>query len=146
VMFGGAGFGFFAALLYWFPKMFGRTYNTRVATIAWFPMFVGFNMLYFSMLVLGAMGMPRRYYTHLPQFHTAHVVATIGSLIMVTGLALLLGNLVLALFKGGKSPANPWGGLTLEWTITSPPPTENFEHLPRVPERPYAFNPRQGHP
>ena len=48
VMFGGTGMGFFAALLYWFPKMFGRMYNEKVATIAWLPIFVGFNLLYFA--------------------------------------------------------------------------------------------------
>ncbi len=53
VMFGGTGMGFFAALLYWFPKMFGKMYNEKVAAIAWVPIFVGFNMLYFTMLVLG---------------------------------------------------------------------------------------------
>ena len=78
VMFGGTGMGFFAALLYWFPKMFGKTYNEKIASLAWIPIFIGFNMLYFSMLVLGYMGMPRRYFTHLPQYHPGHVVASIG--------------------------------------------------------------------
>jgi len=58
VMFGGTGIAFLAAILYWFPKMFGKTYNEKTAALAWIPIFIGFNMLYFSMLVLGYMGMP----------------------------------------------------------------------------------------
>jgi len=141
VMFGGTGFAFFAALLYWFPKMFGKMYNTKVATVAWFPLFIGFNILYFSMLTLGVMGMPRRYFDHLPQFHTGHVIATLGSWVLVVGLVVLFGNFVVALFKGRKAEANPWGGVTLEWQVSSPPPAENFEEIPTITGPPYEFNP-----
>jgi cytochrome c oxidase subunit 1 len=141
VMFGGTGFGFFAALLYWFPKMFGRMYNERAALVSWLPMFVGFHMLYFSMLALGYMGMPRRYFTHLPQYHTLHVVASIGAFILASGLLLFFANLALALFRGRAAEQNPWGGVTLEWQIPTPPPLENFETIPTITERPYIFNP-----
>jgi cytochrome c oxidase subunit 1 len=141
VMFGGTGMGFFAALLYWFPKMFGKTYNEKVATISWFPIFIGFNMLYFSMLVLGYMGMPRRYFTHLPQYDTGHIIASIGGFILAFGLVLLFADLIVALFKGKKAEQNPWGGVTLEWQIASPPPAENFSVIPTISERPYIFNP-----
>ena len=144
VMFGGTGIAFFAALLYWFPKMFGRMYNKRAAIVAWFPLFVGFNMLYFTMLILGYQGMPRRYYDHLPQFHTEHVVDTVGSWFLVAGILIFLGNFVVALFKGAKAEANPWGGVTLEWTVPSPPPTENFEEIPSITHGPYEFNPVVG--
>jgi cytochrome c oxidase subunit I len=141
VMFGGTGMGFFAALLYWFPKMFGKTYNEKMAFLSWVPMFVGFNMLYFSMLVLGYMGMPRRYFTHLPQYHTGHVIASIGSFILAIGLIMFFINLVVALFRGKKAEQNPWGGVTLEWQISTPPPLENFDVIPTIKERPYVFNP-----
>jgi cytochrome c oxidase subunit I len=141
VMFGGTVMGFFAALLYWFPKMFGKTYNEKVAYLAWIPIFIGFNMLYFSMLVLGYMGMPRRYFTHLPQFHSGHVIASIGSFILASGLILFFANFVVALFKGGKAEQNPWGGVTLEWQIPTPPPLENFTTIPIIDKRPYIFNP-----
>jgi cytochrome c oxidase subunit I len=141
VMFGGTGMGFFAALLYWFPKMFGKMYNEKVATIAWAPIFIGFNMLYGGMLILGYQGMPRRYYTHLPQFHPGHVIASIGGFILATGLVLFFANLFVALFKGRKAEANPWGGVTLEWQIPSPPPLENFHVIPEIKHRPYIFNP-----
>jgi cytochrome c oxidase subunit 1 len=141
VMFGGTGMGFFAALLYWFPKMFGKMYNEKIATIAWFPIFIGFNMFYFTMLVLGYMGMPRRYFTHLPQYHTMHVIASVGAFIMVSGLILFFANLLVALFQGKKAEQNPWGGVTLEWQISTPPPLENFEEIPTITSRPYVFNP-----
>ncbi|OGR46907.1 MAG: cytochrome c oxidase subunit I [Elusimicrobia bacterium GWC2_65_9] len=141
VMFGGTGFAFFAALLYWFPKMFGRTYDRRWAFAAWPPLFIGFNILYGSMLLLGLQGMPRRYFDHLPQYHVLHVAATAGSWIMVTGLAMLFTTLLRGLLKGSKAPADPWGGLTLEWTVSSPPPLENFEAIPTVDRAPYAYNP-----
>jgi cytochrome c oxidase subunit 1 len=144
VMFGGTGFGFFSALLYWFPKMFGRMYSKRAAYIAWIPLFIGFNMLYFSMLVLGLQGMPRRYYAHLPMFHTGHVVATVGSWILALGLLVFFGALLRALFKGEKAGDNPWGGVTLEWKTASPPIVENFEEIPTITHGPYVFGKEAG--
>jgi cytochrome c oxidase subunit 1 len=141
VMFGGTGFAFFAALHYWYPKMFGRMYNERAATVAFVPIFVGFNLLYFTFLVMGLQGMPRRYYDHLPRFHTGHLWATIGSWILVTGLLIMVTNLMRGLFRKTTIPANPWGGVTLEWTVASPPPTENFAVLPVISEPAYTFNP-----
>jgi cytochrome c oxidase subunit 1 len=142
VMFGGTGMAFLAALLYWFPKMTGRMYNEKLAAASWFPIFIGFNLFYFSMLVLGYMGMPRRYFTHLPQYHTGHVITSIGAFILASGLILFIGNMLVALFKGKKvEEQNPWGGVTLEWMAPTPPPLENFTVAPGVPDRPYAFNP-----
>jgi cytochrome c oxidase subunit 1 len=132
VMFGGTGFAFFGGLHYWFPKMFGKTYNHKTATIGWLIMFIGFNLLYFPMLILGLQGMPRRYYDYLPQFHTGHLVATIGSWVLISGLLIIAGNLLYALKKGAKAQDDPWGGKTLEWSIASPPITENFEEIPEI--------------
>ena len=139
VMFGGTGMALFAALLYWFPKMFGKMYSKKAIYVSWFPMFVGFNMLYFGMLILGMMGMPRRYYVHLPQYHTLHVVATVGSWLLVLGLVIFFAALIVATFKGPKAEANPWGGVTLEWTVPSPPPLENFDVIPTITHDPYHF-------
>ncbi|MBK8791918.1 MAG: cbb3-type cytochrome c oxidase subunit I [Holophaga sp.] len=136
VMFGGTGFAFFAALLYWFPKMFGKMYSKKAIYASWFPMFIGFNMLYFGMMILGMMGMPRRYYVHLPQFHWMHVFATVGSWFLALGLLGFFGTLLYAIFKGEKAEDNPWGGVTLEWTIPSPPPlrtSKRFQPSPRAP-------------
>ncbi|HML77484.1 cytochrome c oxidase subunit I [Geobacter sulfurreducens] len=140
VMFGGAGFAFFAAMHYWLPKFYGRMYARRPAVIAWGLMFVGFNILYFTMKVLGMKGMPRRYYDYLPEFATLNLASTIGSWILALGLAVMLVNLFRGLWKGEPvTEANPWGGATLEWTIPTPPPTENFAEEPVVTHGPYDF-------
>lgn len=136
-MFGGTVFAMFGAFYYWLPKMFGRMWSKKIGLTAFVLQIVGFNMLYFTMLVLGYEGMPRRYYDHLPQFHTGHIIATVGSWFLVAGLLLMIGNLVWSVFRGEKAPDNPWGGTTLEWQIPSPPPLENFAEIPQVDREPY---------
>ncbi len=139
VMFGGTAFAFFGSLHYWFPKMFGRMYNAKVANMAWAILFIGLNTLYFPMFILGWEGMPRRYYDYLPEFQTGNVISTVGSWILISGVLLMLGNLLMALLKGRHAEPNPWGGTTLEWTVSSPPPLENFEVTPVVTGGPYAY-------
>lgn len=136
-MFGGVAFAFFGGLHHWFPKMFGRMYNERWAKTAWAVLFVGFNTLFFPLFILGWQGMPRRYYDYLPQFRTGHVISTVGSWILAAGVVLVVVNLLRSLRKGERARANPWGGTTLEWTIASPPPPENFERIPHVDRGPY---------
>ena len=139
VMFGGTIMILFAGLHYWFPKMFGRMYNERIANISVFIIFIGFNMLYFTMFILGYMGMPRRYWDYLPEYQPLHIISTIGSYILITGLLLMIYNLVKGYYSGKKAEQNPWGGVTLEWSVPSPPPLENFEVIPTVEHEPYHF-------
>jgi cytochrome c oxidase subunit 1 len=140
VMFGGTGFGFFAALHYWFPKMFGKMYNIKLAKRVFWAMFIGFNTLYFPMFIMGWLGMPRRYYDYLPEYQIYHVISTIGSWILVPALFLMFGNFIYALFKGAKvTEKNIWGGETLEWQIATPPVHENFIDIPVVTESPYQY-------
>ncbi len=140
VMFGGTGFAMFGALHYWFPKIWGRMYNKARANVAFALLFFGFNMLYFPMLILGIMGMPRRYYDYLPEFHGLNQIATVGSWILVSGLILMLANLLIGLKKGKIASANPWNGITLEWQTSSPPPLHNFDKLPELNEGgPYNY-------
>jgi Heme/copper-type cytochrome/quinol oxidases, subunit 1 len=140
VMFGGTGFGLFAALHYWFPKMFGKMYNLKISKIAFWIVFVGFNTTYFPMFIMGWLGMPRRYYDYLPEFHIYHLISTIGSWILVAGLLLMFGNLLKAWLVGKKTTEkNPWGGETLEWTIDTPPIHENFIDIPTIHEAPYEY-------
>ncbi|MDH3215657.1 MAG: cytochrome c oxidase subunit I [Candidatus Krumholzibacteria bacterium] len=139
VMFGGMGMAFFGALHHWFPKMFGRMYHKKPANLGWLLVFVGFNLLYFPMLVLGWMGMPRRYYDYLPEYQPGHVVSTIGSWVLVLGIVIVFVNLLRSLRTGEKAGRDPWGGTTLEWTVSSPPPKENFEQIPHVDRGPYDF-------
>ncbi|NCO37476.1 MAG: cytochrome c oxidase subunit I [Armatimonadetes bacterium CG_4_10_14_3_um_filter_66_18] len=144
VMFGGTGIAFFAAVHYWFPKMFGRMYNRKLAYVAMATIFVGFNTLYFPMLVMGWLGMPRRYYDYLPRFHPYHLTSTIGSWILVAGLIVMAYNLIRSMKHGEKAEANPWGAATLEWQTSSPPPLENFHEIPRVDSGPYDFRRLEG--
>lgn len=142
VMFGGTGFAFFGALHYWFPKIWGRMYNIKVANIAFTIFFIGFNLLYFPMLIAGLMGMPRRYYDYLPEFHLPNMISTYGSWVLAVGLILMLGNLAVALFRGRKEVGrNPWGGITLEWQTQSPPVVQNFDRMPELPKNgPYDYD------
>ncbi len=140
VMFGGTGFGIFAAMHYWFPKMFARMYNHKAAKVAFWFLFIGFNTLYFPMFIMGWLGMPRRYYDYLPEFHIYHLISTIGSWILITGLIIMFTNLIRSLRKGKViTEQNIWGGETLEWQVPTPPPLENFEHIPTITEGPYEY-------
>jgi cytochrome c oxidase subunit I len=139
VIFGGMGFGFFAAFHYWLPKMTGRMYDKKFAVVAWLILFTGFNLFYFPMLLLGWEGMPRRYYEYLPQYTELQSVASIGAFIMVVGLVMMVVNLIRGSVRGERAPANPWGGATLEWTLPSPPALESFSEIPIITKGPYDF-------
>jgi cytochrome c oxidase subunit 1 len=139
VMFGGAGMGFLAGLLYWYPKMFGKMYNQKLMLWAAGIFFVGFNLLFGGMMWAGLKGMPRRYADYLPQFEPYQELATVGSWIMVGGLLLVFGHLVYCLFKGDPAPDNPWGGATLEWQTRTPPPLLNFETPPALIRQAYEY-------
>lgn len=141
VMFGGTMMGMFAGLHYWFPKMFGKMYNKMVANISWLTMMIGFNILYFTMFYLGYQGMPRRYYDFTSEFANGHLFATVGSWILIAGVVVMLVNLIQGIRKGTPVGENPWGSTTLEWTVPSPPPLENFEKIPTVTGGPYDHNP-----
>ncbi len=140
VVFGGTGFIFFAALHYWFPKMFGKMYNEKVAKTGVIILTVGFLMLYFPFFILGYEGMPRRYFDYLPQFQSLQVFSTVGSWVMISGIITIIVNLIHAFRKGEKASANPWGGITLEWQVPSPPPLENFDVIPTITHNPYDYS------
>jgi cytochrome c oxidase subunit I len=139
VIFGGTGLGMFAAMHYWFPKIFGRMYDRGKAFASFWIILVGMNLLYFPMFVLGLQGLPRRYYDYLPQYATGQLISTIGSWILAVGLALMFANLIASIRRGAAVGPNPWGGASLEWSVSSPPPTENFTSEPVVTKGPYDF-------
>ena len=89
---------------------------------------------------MGYMGMPRRYYDYLPQFTVYQQVSTIGSWILAGTIFFIFGYMIHALLKGKKATSNPWGGVTLEWHIPSPPPLENFTSIPSITHEPYDFS------
>jgi cytochrome c oxidase subunit 1 len=139
IIFGGTGMGIFGALYYWFPKMTGRMYKKRAAIVAWLTLFVGFNVFYFPYLIMGWMGMPRRYFDYAPKFAELQFVASIGSYVMVAGIAMVMWNLLRGARNGEKAPANPWQGATLDWSLPSPAPLENWETPPLVTRGPYEY-------
>jgi cytochrome c oxidase subunit 1 len=136
VMIGGALFMFIGGLHYWWPKITGRMYNETVARIGCLLLFVGFNLTFFPQFIIGTHGMPRRSASYKPMFETGHVLSSVGALVQFLALLVIAGCLVHSLCRGRKAPANPWGGTTLEWTCSSPPPHDNFARPPAV-GRPY---------
>ncbi|KAF0216090.1 MAG: cytochrome c oxidase subunit [Geobacteraceae bacterium] len=138
-MMGGTVMGFFAGLHYWFPKMSGRMLSERLARIAWFFIFIGFNVTFFTMFILGVKGMPRRWAEYPPQYRDLHVISTVGSWVLALGVVIMFWNFIRGLYRGEPAPPNPWRALSLEWQTTSPPQTENFAKLPTVTDWPYGY-------
>jgi cytochrome c oxidase subunit 1 len=139
VMMGSALIGFIGGLFYWWPKFTGKLYNERAGQIAAIIIFLGFNGTFFPQFVMGAKGMPRRYYNYHAEYQPYHKASTYASYFMASGFVLAGMTLVHSLVRGRKSPPNPWGGATLEWQTTSPPPTENFYHTPVIDDIPYNY-------
>jgi len=141
VMAGSNLIAFLAGIHYWWPKMYGRMYNTRLAAIGCALIFIGFNATFLPQFVLGSRGMPRRYYNYLPQFQSLHVASTVGSWILAAGLFLTLAYLLASLRQPKTATANPWGGRTMEWETASPPTTHNFAEQPVLKHGPYDYRP-----
>lgn len=139
IVFGGTGFAFLGAMHYWFPKITGKMYDTRWANIGFLLFLIGFVSLYGPMIYLGVQGMPRRYFDYDEMFHAGNIISSMGSWVLYSGIAVTVINLFNSLRTGPKALANPWGGRTLEWTIPSPPPQENFEEQPVITKGPYDY-------
>ncbi len=141
VMMGSTIVAFVGAIHHWWPKMFGKMYNEAAGLLGFALVFIGFNCTFFPQFIMGAHGMPRRYASYTHDFEIYHQISTVGSLIMLAGFLVHLGNFIHSLVAGPKAPPNPWGGLTLEWTdADSPPITHNFHHEPVVTHGPYDFD------
>ncbi|MBC24290.1 MAG: cytochrome c oxidase subunit I [Phycisphaerae bacterium] len=132
VMMGSALIAMIAGLHHWWPKMTGRMYSEFWGRIGCLLVFIGFNVTFFTQFMLGSQGMPRRYYDYLPEYQVYHVISTIGSYVMALGFVLTAVYLLASIMFGRRAPANPWGGRSLEWQCTSPPPHDNFKTTPRV--------------
>ena len=138
-------FGMFAAIYFWFPKMFGRFMNDRLGKIHFWITFVGVYCIFVPMHTMGMVGMPRRYaqfteYRMLDTLHPLVVFVSIAAIVTVLTQLLFYFNLIWSVFKGKKAGENPWEATTLEWTTTSPPPHDNFAGvLPVVYRGPYEF-------
>ncbi len=139
VLFGGSVFGVFAGIYYWFPKMSGRMLNETLGKIHFVVMFIGFNLTFFPMHMLGLDGMPRRIadYSSAAGWTQLNVLATIGSLTIAASMLPFLWNVFISLRSGAIAGDDPWEGNTLEWATSSPPPPYNFDRLiPIRSERP----------
>jgi cytochrome c oxidase subunit I+III len=134
IIFGAAVFPIFGGMYYWFPKVTGRMYLERPGQISFWLIFVGTNLLFFPMHIVGLLGMTRRVYTYPAGLGwTAYNLAeTIGGFVTLAGILLLLGNLVVSYRRGVPAGPDPWHGPTLEWTTSSPPPEYDFAVIPRV--------------
>ena len=132
VMMGSALIAMVGGLHHWWPKMTGRMFSEFWGRIGCTLVFVGFNVTFFTQFMLGSQGMPRRYYAYQPEFKMYHHISTGGSYIMGIGFVITAIYLIHSLFAGKKAPANPWGGASLEWQCSSPPPHDNFATTPRV--------------
>jgi heme/copper-type cytochrome/quinol oxidase subunit 1 len=137
VLIGGAVFPLFGAFFYWFPKFTGRMLDEHLGRWQFGLFFVGFNVAFFPMHMLGLQGMPRRVYTYGPEtgWGTLNLIATIGAVVIAVSVLLFVVNFVRSLAKGKLAGDNPWGAGTLEWATHSPPPAFNFVALPVVTSR-----------
>jgi cytochrome c oxidase subunit 1 len=130
IMVGGTLTAFLAALHYWFPKMTGRRYSERLGLLSAALVFAGFFMTFFPQFLLGNGGMPRRYYDYPEQFQVLHVLSTVGSWALATGLLVTAAYLLHAMLRGERAGSNPWGSRSFEWRTPSPPPKHNFASAP----------------
>jgi cytochrome c oxidase subunit I+III len=137
VLIGGAVFPLMGALYFWFPKFTGRMLSESLGRVHFWLFFVGFNVTFFPMHVLGLMGMPRRVYTYPDGlgWTTPNLIASMGSWIVAASVVVFLFNVFYALRQGRPAGDNPWGASDLLWSTRSPPPPYNFEHTPAVRKR-----------
>ncbi len=134
VLFGGSIFGLFSGIYYWWPKLTGRLLGETIGKWHFWLMFIGFNVTFAPMHILGLNGMPRRIYTYPSGmgWDFWNMVQTLGSFIIVASIILFLVNVFYSWGKGKESGNDPWDGRTLEWSIASPPPEYNFATVPTV--------------
>jgi cytochrome c oxidase subunit 1 len=134
VLIGGAVFPLLGAIYYWFPKITGRMMSERLGRWAFWLIFVGFNLTFFPMHILGLQGMPRRIYTYQPDmaWHGLNMFVTASSLVLSAGFLIFFVDAIRSSRRGPPAGDNPWDAPTLEWATSSPPPSFNFLHIPVV--------------
>jgi cytochrome c oxidase subunit 1 len=134
VLFGGSIFAMFAALYYWWPKMFGKLLGEKLGKLHFWLVFIGFNVTFFPQHMLGLLGMPRRVFTYRDDglWEGYNLASTIGSFVMGLGILVFFVNVVRTRRRGRRAGSDPWVADTLEWYATSPPPPHNFDQVPYV--------------
>ena len=132
VLIGGTIFGFFSGIYYWFPKVTGRFMNEKIGTLHFILSFITFHAAFYPMHILGMMGMPRRYATYDPALAELNVFVSYSAFIFGAAQLLLVWNILRSWNGGEKASADPWGGWSLEWTTSSPPPPNSFAEIPTL--------------
>jgi cytochrome c oxidase subunit I+III len=134
VLIGGAVFPLLGGIYYWFPKITGRMMSETLGKWAFWLIFLGFNLTFFPMHILGLEGMPRRVYTYQPDmpWHGLNMFVSASSLILVAGFVVFFVDAIRSARVGAPAGENPWGAPTLEWATSSPPPSFNFLQIPVV--------------
>lgn len=136
VIIGGVVFGCFAGITYWFPKAFGFKLDDVWGKRAFWFWITGFFVAFMPLYVLGFMGMTRRVSQNIdPEFHGWLVVAACGAGLIAIGVLCQLIQVVVSIRDREKNrdwTGDPWGGRTLEWATSSPPPFYNFAIEPKV--------------
>jgi len=139
VMVGAVLMGFLAGLHFWWPKITGRMYPEPPAKVAAVLIFVGFFFTFGPQFVLGYLGMPRRYAMYPSEWQILNVMSTAGATVMGFGYLLTMVYLAWSLRYSPVATANPWRAYGLEWTVASPPPTQNFFATPMVTHEAYDY-------
>jgi cytochrome c oxidase subunit 1 len=139
VLLGGSLFTIFAGIYYWFPKMTGRMYNETLGKLHFWLTFIGFNLTFFPMHIIGVQGQPRRVSDYDPKFGDWNMVISIASFFLGASFIVFLYNAIVSWLRGEPAPGNPWRALTLEWQVSSPPPVFNFDEIPQVVGGPYEY-------
>jgi cytochrome c oxidase subunit 1 len=134
VLMGGAVFPLMGAIYYWFPKITGRMMSERLGRWVVALVFIGFNLTFFPMHILGLEGMPRRVYAYQTEMGWGglNLFVSLSSIILNAGFLLFFFDAIRSSRYGRLAGDNPWGAPTLEWATTSPPPPYNFAGIPVV--------------
>jgi cytochrome c oxidase subunit 1 len=140
IMVGGMVTAFMGGLHYWWPKITGRMYPEIWGKLAALATFLGFNLTFFPLFVLGYLGQPRRYHVYPPEFQIFHVLSTAGASILGVGYIMPLIYFVWSAKCGRVAGPNPWRATGLEWQTASPPPRHNFKETPIVTDKPYGYS------
>jgi cytochrome c oxidase subunit 1 len=136
----GAGvFGFFASFYYWYPKMVGKRLNEMLSKLHFWLFEIGFMGTFIALFIAGLQGEPRWSANIAPPFVTANTIASLFAILIAASVFVAVYNVIYSLVRGEPAVANEWGGKTLEWTVPTPVPLENFEELPVVTSLPYTY-------
>lgn len=137
VLIGGVAFPIFAGVYYWFPKFTGKMLDERLGKWNFWLLFVGTNVAFFPMHMVGLLGMPRRVYTYQAGlgWEIYNLLSTIGVFIIIPGIAVFIWNVWRSYRSGAEAGPNPWGADTLEWATPSPPEEHGWSVLPIVHSR-----------